>query len=59
MQRLADAFGNVTNENDKLRLAFKLFDSEGTAVLNMLESNSEEMGKLFDEAEQLGVSHVY
>lgn len=55
MQRLADAFGNVTNENDKLRLAFKLFDSEGTAVLNMLESNSEEMGKLFDEAEQLGL----
>lgn len=55
MQRLADAFGNVTNENDKLRLAFKLFDSEGTAVLNMLESNSQEMGNLFKEAEQLGL----
>lgn len=62
MQSLASAFNRVDaegnavfTETEKLRLAFKLFDSEGTSMLNMLSSNADEMGALFKEAQQLGL----
>ena len=62
MQALASAFNRVDaegnavfSETEKLRLAFKLFDSEGTAMLNMLSANADEMGALFEEAQQLGL----
>ena len=62
MQSLASAFNRVDQEGkavftetEKLRLAFKLFDSEGTSMLNMLSANSDEMGVLFKEAKQLGL----
>lgn len=51
---LADAFGDVSNQTDQLRLAFKLFDSEGTAVLNTLRLGRDEMNALFQEADRLG-----
>jgi hypothetical protein len=38
---LADAFQGVTGESDKLRLAFKLFDSEGAALVNTLSQGSD------------------
>ena len=41
MKVLADAFGNVQNESDKLRIAFKLFDSEGAALVNTLALGSD------------------
>ena len=52
---LADAFEGVQSESDRLRLAFKLFDSEGTAVINMLKQTGAEMDAVFKEAEQLGL----
>lgn len=52
---LSDAFGNVASKSDQLRLAFKLFDSEGTAVLNTLRLGREEMEGLFNEADRLGI----
>jgi|13_taG_2_1085334.scaffolds.fasta_scaffold16524_2 hypothetical protein len=62
MQSLASAFNRVDEEGnavftetEKLRLAFKLFDSEGTSMLNMLSANADEMGALFKEAKQLGL----
>ena len=39
----------------KLAVAFKLFDSEGTAVLNMLKQTDPEMGAVFEEAQRLGL----
>jgi hypothetical protein len=45
---LPDAFGKVDSESEKLRLAFKLFDSEGVALKNTLSLTSEEMQKLAD-----------
>jgi hypothetical protein len=55
MLALADAFEQVTNSNDELRLGFKLFDSEGTAVLNMLRENRDGLKAMYDEAETLGL----
>lgn len=55
MAVLADAFGNVSSETDKLRLAFKLFDSEGVALVNMLNNGSDGLQDMFDDAEALGL----
>jgi len=55
MLQLSDAFGNVKNSSDKVRLAFKLFDSEGVAFVNILKLGSEELGNLFKEADDLGI----
>lgn len=35
---IADAFGKIENQADQVRLAFKLFDSEGVALVNTLET---------------------
>lgn len=53
---LADAFENVSSESDKLRLAFKLFDSEGAALVNTLSQGSEGLKDMFGEAKLLGLT---
>ena len=55
MLALADAFSNVQNESDRLRLAFKLFDSEGAALVNTLSLGREGLAELLGEAKALGV----
>ena len=55
MAVLADAFGGVSSETDKLRLAFKLFDSEGVALVNMLNNGSDGLKGMFNDAEMLGI----
>jgi len=55
MQQLARAFKELKTEEQKLAVAFKLFDSEGTAVINMLKQTGDEMDAVFKEAEQLGL----
>lgn len=40
MNVLADALSGVENQSDRVRLAFKFFDSEGVALLNMLDQGS-------------------
>ena len=51
---LSDAFARVGSGADELRLAFKLFDSEGAAFVNVLRQGSIELGKLFRNATNLG-----
>lgn len=53
---LADAFQNVKSESDRLRLAFKLFDSEGAALVNTLSQGSEGLKEMLGEARALGLS---
>ena len=53
---LADAFGKVTSESDRLRLAFKLFDSEGAALVNMLGEGSASLKEMLGEAKALGLT---
>ena len=52
---LADKLEGVTSESDKLRLAFKLFDSEGTSMLQMLKGGSAQMKAFAEDARFLGV----
>ena len=52
---LADAFEGVTNESDRLRLAFKLFDSEGAALVNTLSQGRDALDEMLGEAQSLGV----
>lgn len=51
---LADAFGDVGSEADKVRLAFKLFDSEGVSLVNVLKMGSGSLREMFNEAGALG-----
>jgi len=55
MMKLAGAFGNVQSDADKLRIAFKLFDSEGAALVNTLALGEEGLEKLFGRAKALGI----
>jgi hypothetical protein len=55
MKVLAESFKNLGSEEEKLAVAFKLFDSEGTALINMLKQTGDEMDAVFREAEQLGL----
>lgn len=52
---LADAFENVQGESDRLRLAFKLFDSEGAALVNTLSQGRDGLAEMLGEAEALGL----
>ena len=52
---LADAFADVENESDRLRLAFKLFDSEGAALVNTLGQGRQGLSEMLGEARSLGV----
>jgi len=53
---LADAFSEVENESDQLRLAFKLFDSEGAALVNTLALGRDGLKDLLGEAKALGLT---
>lgn len=55
MTTLADKFKNVHGEANKLRLAFTLFDSEGTSVIQMLKQGSPAMQAMAKDAERLGL----
>lgn len=55
MLEVADAFGNVENQADRVRLAFKLFDSEGVSLVNTLAQGKEALQAVFLEADNLGI----
>lgn len=54
LARVADAMRNVKNPSDRLRLAFKLFDSEGAALVNMLSNGSAGLREFAAEAQATG-----
>lgn len=47
---IADRLEKVTNHKDKMRIAMKLFDSEGVALVNTLRGGSKALTQLGDEA---------
>ena len=55
MQALAGAFEEVETDADKVRLAMKLFDSEGVALVNTLGLGKEGLIELAEEADNLGI----
>lgn len=55
LKEVANAMGGVKNEQDKVRVAFKLFDAEGVKLLNLLEGGADGMEKMQQKARQLGL----
>ena len=52
---VAEAFRRTTNPAERLRLAFKLFDSEGVAMVNMLVGGSQALEATRRRARDLGI----
>jgi hypothetical protein len=53
---LADAIRGVESPADRVRLAMKLFDSEGVSLLQMMEGGAEGLRSMRDEADRLGMT---
>lgn len=53
---LSDAMQGVAEQGDRVRLAMKLFDSEGVKLLNTLQMGSEALEKQEEQARKLGVA---
>lgn len=56
MRAIADALKGVAGSGDQLRLAFKLFDSEGAALVTMLREGSRALDDYQQLADDLGLS---
>ena len=54
LNHFADALQNVENQGERVRLAMKLFDSEGVAMVNMLRGGSEQLNKFGEDARRTG-----
>ena len=52
---LADVIATTEDESERLRIAFKAFDSEGVAMVNMLKNGSGALKDVRDRARELGV----
>ena len=56
MEKIADAMGGLDTQADKVRIAMKLFDSEGVSLVNTLSGGSAGLSEMAAEAEQLGIT---
>jgi lambda family phage tail tape measure protein len=52
---VADAFVRIEDPAERVRLAFKLFDSEGVALVNLLRGGSGALEEMRDRARDLGI----
>lgn len=52
---LADVIAGTESESERLRIAFKAFDSEGAALVNLLKNGSAAMNKVRQDARDLGI----
>ncbi len=55
-KRIADAMSGVTSEGEKVRLAMKLFDSEGVALVNTLALGSKGLTDIEKDMAALGLT---
>lgn len=55
LDQVADGLLRVDNNAEKLRLAFKIFDTEGARLLPLLSKGSEGMAELRQQARELGL----
>ena len=54
--KIAEAMEGVTNQSQRVRLAFKFFDSEGVALVNTLGLGADALREIMKEADELGLS---
>jgi lambda family phage tail tape measure protein len=52
---VADAFAKIEDPAERVRLAFKLFDSEGVALVNLLRGGSRALEEMRERARDLGI----
>lgn len=52
---VADAIARFKDPSDRVRLAFKLFDSDGVGLVNLLKLGSQGVGELRQEAQDFGI----
>ena len=55
LREYANVIGNTTNSSEQLALAFKAFDSEGAALVNMLRNGTEGLDELRKAAQDAGL----
>ncbi len=55
-KRVSDAMGGVTSSSERVRLAFKLFDSEGVALLNTLNLGRDAIEDYTERAQEFGTA---
>ena len=53
---IAAAMGAVKTRGDQVRLTFKLFDSEGVSVLNILDMGTDRLAKIANFAQKIGAT---
>lgn len=51
---IADAMEGVTNQGDRVRLAMRLFDSEGVALVNTLAGGSKQLDEFSQQLDSMG-----
>lgn len=56
MEVVADAMGGLSTQSDRVRIAMKLFDSEGVALVNTLGGGSAALREMIAEADHLGLA---
>ncbi|MGV6817741.1 MAG: hypothetical protein ACWA44_10805 [Thiotrichales bacterium] len=55
-EAIAQAMQGVSQQGDKVRLAMKLFDSEGVSLLQTMDGGAQSIRALRDEADRLGLT---
>lgn len=55
-ETVAQALSEVENSSDRVRLAMKLFDTEGVALLQTMQDGAQGIRELRDRADQLGLT---
>lgn len=55
-ERIADAINGLGNQSDKVRLAMRLFDTEGVALIQTMGNGAEGIREMRQEARDLGIS---
>jgi hypothetical protein len=56
MLKIAGAMEQVTSQGDRVRLAMKLFDSEGVSLVNTLAAGEEGLRGMINEVDELGAA---
>jgi hypothetical protein len=54
--QVADALARIKNPTDRLRLAFKLFDSEGVSMLQLFSKGRAGLEEMLDKAREVGAT---
>jgi hypothetical protein len=56
LERIAEGFAKIDNQGDRVRVAFKLFDSEGVNLINTLQDGGTALRQAFTDAERFGLA---